>query len=565
MHATKDAPQQDTGPLRLLLINLAASAYPMLTAPLALATLGGTIREQFSSSVRLDYFDEQIEPFPVLVSMAAKNRYDMIGLSAQIGTSEGLWRVLDVLRKYSPKTTIVVGNVTATYGYPEILRKYPEVVCCIGRGEATIAALIRNLLTSGHALSPTAVSSIAIAGSDGSVRESLRHELLAPVSDVSVDWAGLFNKYPASNYEEFWVEASRGCPQKRNSAGCTYCAILPDGGSRDWKPRSLATVVADIVALSDARVRHVRFADEEFMANQPHRSLEFAQLVGAKLAVLSSAGADWSMTFDVAMRVDDIVRLNSSHDAASSHGNLPAGWSSNALREKALRQLKMAGMRQIYLGIESGSDRQLRRMRKGTTARGNSRALTVSRNLGIQNACGWIMLDPLMEDSSEILANADFIRHHELLPTSPSDDFVTNPIARARVLRGAPLANQLRDRGLLGALRPNLIEYEFEYLDTRISAIAASLERWELESDPAAIYRAKSTISTLNHTGGIGSSVDPEYVDAYFGLKELDLRFCEYLATHVTADKGDPSRSHFPLPRSLLQERDRFLSYLSRG
>src|SRR4029079_5104694 len=47
--------------VHLLLINVKSAGYPLITAPLALTTLGGYLKHVFPDSVIVDYLDLQIE------------------------------------------------------------------------------------------------------------------------------------------------------------------------------------------------------------------------------------------------------------------------------------------------------------------------------------------------------------------------------------------------------------------------------------------------------------------------------------------------------------------------
>src|SRR5262249_16684776 len=120
----------------------------------------------------------------------------------------------------------------------------------------------------------------------------------------AADWTGLFSRYKPELYEEIWVEASRGCPHKKGGVGCTYCAIMPDAGSRDWRPRSEDIVLREISVLAQHGVSHIRFADEEWMADQPDRALAFSEAMYDLRQKLLLEQIDLP-TFDLAMRVDD--------------------------------------------------------------------------------------------------------------------------------------------------------------------------------------------------------------------------------------------------------------------
>src|SRR5205807_124856 len=91
-----------------------------------------------------------------------------------------------------------------------------------------------------------------------------------------------------------------GCPHKRGGVGCTYCAITPELGSRDWRCRPDQPVLEEIAYLAELGMTHIRFADEEFLAGDSDVALPF-------LLQLQHLVHDLPVTFDAAMRVDNIV------------------------------------------------------------------------------------------------------------------------------------------------------------------------------------------------------------------------------------------------------------------
>lgn len=120
---------------------------------------------------------------------------------------------------------------------------------------------------------------------------------------------------------------SRGCPGQ-----CTFCANICMG--RRFRPHSPARVVAEMTQLVKERgLRHFKIYDDCFTAN-PGRAAEICDLI-------SGAGLD--ITWDMMGRVNTL------------------------LDEALILKLKRAGCRQVVLGIETGSQRILDLMKKGTT------------------------------------------------------------------------------------------------------------------------------------------------------------------------------------------------------
>jgi radical SAM superfamily enzyme YgiQ (UPF0313 family) len=542
--------------LSAMLVNLCAPAYPVRSLPTALVTLGASARSALGRRLRLTYFDRQIDDLDALKRIAGHERPRLIGLSAQFGTRNDLDRALSAIRTVAPETAVVVGNVTGTYAPAAILADHPDVVCCVGRGEETLVRMLENLSMGDDWASPRTVPNAMFMCGQEIVRTSshaVPQELVC-----SGDWSGYFAAYAPCLYDEVWVEASRGCPQKRGGVGCMYCAILPDAGSRDWSPRPMDIVARDLREVAEWGVRHLRFADEEFMAHRPAHAIEFCSVVGDVWRELRDAGTP-PPTFDVAMRVDDVVRTHPGQSRARRmevEGRV-VEISPNALRHHALERLKSLGLRQIYLGVESGSAAQLKRMRKAATPEGNELAIATLRGLGIQAACGWIMFDPFMKGSSDLLDNCAFIERNQLLPRRLSDDFVTNPINRMRVLAGTPLLEQVEAAGLVRGIQPNGVEFDFRYADARVADVVAALEEWELALDRSQLYEWKNGVAHR----ALSAEEETRRSHMFFQLKKLDFSACRALVEQLAeTETGRQSSRSFAVPVALRDQRSQIIA-----
>ena len=519
-----------------LFINLKSNQYPLLTAPLAIVTLGGYLKRIFGSQVGIDYYDLQLESPGTTLQYIARSSPDILGISVKIGELEEMYQLLDGLRtaQLPRRPLIVLGNVIPTYAADEIYRAYPEVVCVIGRGETAMQALVEQIATRPvqRQFFQIPNSSFVLGSTIYQVDGIPFHlaELGAP------DWNTLFQRYHPSRYQEVWLESSRGCPQKKSGVGCSFCAIMPNNDSRDWVSRPTEAVLEEIRSLSYYGIKHIRFADEEFMAGQTTQALELSHAFKRLREDLQCAGLTMP-TFDFAIRVDDVYRRGQRQLLPHVKNGQGMALSNNDIRRLALITFKEAGLTQVYLGLESGSFQQLKRMYKAVIPEDNQRAVQILRELGIQVAGGWIMIDPLMEEIAELRENITFLEDNRLIPLEPGDDFVTNPINRMRVLEGSPFVQLMRKHRLLGRRKENLIEYEFRYKDPRIAAIAHMLDTWEEEIGPW-MYALKNKVAMGVLDQEAGGKL--EYLGNYlFDLKDLDFQLIQAIVSSIDQASSD--------------------------
>jgi coproporphyrinogen III oxidase-like Fe-S oxidoreductase len=90
----------------------------------------------------------------------------------------------------------------------------------------------------------------------------------------------------------------------------------------------------------------------------------------------------------------------------------------NDIEDKAIAILVKAGLKDVFLGVESGSQRSLNKFRKFTTVEDNKKAINILRRYGIEPNYGFIMFEP---DSTlaEVRENYEFLKEMKML-NSPS-------------------------------------------------------------------------------------------------------------------------------------------------
>lgn len=174
------------------------------------------------------------------------------------------------------------------------------------------------------------------------------------------------------------LQGSRGC-----YGGCTFCYINPFyGQGSQWRGRTPENILAEIDDLIvNYQIKDFYFTDPNFFGpgeRGQQRALRLATLIKSR-----------NIHFGIEARVNDI------HD-------------------ETVGALVEAGLHHILIGLESGSDRSLRRINKMTTVAQNERAIRILRKYGIEPNIGFIMFEP---DSSlvDIRVNFEFLKRNDLM------------------------------------------------------------------------------------------------------------------------------------------------------
>jgi anaerobic magnesium-protoporphyrin IX monomethyl ester cyclase len=245
----------------------------------------------------------------------------------------------------------------------------------LGEAEATlaeVAALWRDDVAApldaiaGLALRDPASDEMTVTAPRSGVRDL--DALPLPAWDL-VDADAYRRAWRRAHGKHSWnVVTSRGCPY-----GCNWCAKPVFG--RRYAQRSPASVAEELRRLkADVAPDHIWFADDIFGLTARWIA-EFAQEVRAR---------DASIPFMIQCRADLVTPT-------------------------VARNLALAGCEEVWMGVESGSQRILDAMDKGTTVdevRQATRALRSSRI----RACWFLQLGYPSEQWEDVIATRDLVR-----------------------------------------------------------------------------------------------------------------------------------------------------------
>jgi len=304
-------------------------------------------------------------------------------------------RAMKAVRKNFPDTLIVAGSHSASLWDEEALRLTPADM--VVRGEAELSML-----------------QIARAKEKGLGYETvdgiswLRDGAVCRTKEKLADMEALPRPIRLERSPSDWVmvNSSRGCYGQ-----CSFCSTYALYGEQKcswWRARSPSSVVEEIADEHSMGFKNIQFAEDNFVANDAGRARRIANKI-------ITAGLDVSMRFDT--RVTEV-------------------------EEPLFRLLKEAGLKRVYLGYESGSDRDLNLFHKGTTTAQNIRAVRILKSLGIQVNPGLIMFHPL----SDLESIEDNIRFVEMIGDEPP---LVQLASEMFIYKGTLIHRDMEARGLL--------------------------------------------------------------------------------------------------------------------
>lgn len=297
-------------------------------------------------------------------------------------TDTALYNFLHKVKKEQLSSYITAYGYYPTTDFEDILKQCPDLDSVIlGEPELTFAKVVEALtkaLTSQGSLEVWQESLKNFPGlaqrDDLGRIVSQRRELVGDLNDLPfpVRTEALF-RLPEVN-----LQGSRGC-----YGGCTFCYINPFyGQGSQWRGRTPENIIMEIDDLiGKHKIKDFYFTDPNFFGpgeRGQQRALRLATLLKTR-----------NIRFGIEARVNDI-------------------------HEDTVSALVEAGLRHILIGLESGSDRSLKRINKMTTVAQNERAIRILRQYGIEPNIGFIMFEP---DSSlvDIRVNFEFLKRNDLM------------------------------------------------------------------------------------------------------------------------------------------------------
>lgn len=329
-----------------------------------LGYIASYIKEQTQCDVEI--VDQNINGIPDPALDEKVLTADIIGLVCYTESRFEVFDFAEKTKKANPSCLIMIGGAHVQTLDTLILKHYPFVDIIVRmEGEAPVLDIVKGVPFE-------QINGITWRDKDGNIIQNPPRQVMEDIDQVPFDYRLIENQIhgwkdveiPLSLQSKvaFPLVASRGCPFK-----CKFCAANRQWGTtyRWSSPEALLKRLEQYI--KDYDVGYFRFYDALFIGSEP-RLLKLCDLIEA-------SGLKFSFRVDVRIGTSPVV----------------------------LERLRKAGCDVLGFGIESGSDRILKRINKGITRKQIFETLKVSRDLGYWNI-GFFMIslpDETMEDIEE--------------------------------------------------------------------------------------------------------------------------------------------------------------------
>jgi len=341
--------------MKITLINVQISEGNNIVPPLGVLYIASTL-ESLGHTVQVFDCDPDVYSCTGEIADFAP---DVIGLSCYTNTYEKARRLNAKLRQRIPDAIYVCGGVHATAKPRETFEELGVDFLVYAEGERTMAQLVR-VLESGSRDGLSRIKGLYYR--DG--KEVKYHGPPDLIDDLdSIPFParhlleyepylvppGMIRGYAMGRVTTLFT--SRGCPY-----ACTYCAshIVQGKGVRRRSPQN---VVTELTSLVERYAINGFYICDDVVTMDRDWMIHFAQLL---------ADSGLKLRWACQSRVD-------------------------SLDDEMLRAMKRAGLVQLDFGVESGSDKTLKTMRKSATAQAARDAFELTRRSNVRSCATFIL------------------------------------------------------------------------------------------------------------------------------------------------------------------------------
>lgn len=322
-----------------------AVSYGQQMLPLGLAWIASYL-EKFGYSARI--IDLNVEDVDVR-SLIVKERPLVVGISGTTESRFESFRIARIVKEVDPAIWTVYGGPHASFTARDVLVNIPAIdVVAIGEGERTMLELVRTVECKHPDFS--GVLGIAYRRDDKIYQTPLRPRILdldvlpLPARHL-LDMERYDLRMSFLDTKGDQIITARGCP-----FSCSFCSASALWG-KSYTMRSSENVIGEIKSVADRYgVKGLKFFDSTFTVNKMH-VLSICQ--GFEREGLNR------MPWECEIRADTVDR-------------------------QLLAAMRNAGCYYIKIGLESASERVLKRINKRITVDHVERTLNLANELGLR-------------------------------------------------------------------------------------------------------------------------------------------------------------------------------------
>ena len=380
--------------INILLARPISFRMPIIIPPVGLGYLATALRKSGFNVSILDCAKEKYD-FNDFESFIARNEYNIIGLQLFTADFESVKKMLGMIKSANKKIVTIVGGAHPSCTARTILDQLPNTDYAFhGEAEKGIVDLINHLIFNKGKENLSHISGLIFRDDNtdtGNENGQLEKKTFinVPYYEDNLDKLGLPawdlippNSYPntphgvvARKFPIAPIFLTRGCPFP-----CTFCGAKTITG-RKLRSRSVNNVIQEIKLLNKKfGIREIHIEDDNFTLSKPYVK-DFCESL-----ILNGLNLPWAC---------------------------PNGVRLDTLDLEILQLMKKSGCYSFAVGIESGSPRILRHMKKKISLELIEEKIDLCSQVGIKTT-GFFIVGYPTETREDILKTIEFAKKLKL-------------------------------------------------------------------------------------------------------------------------------------------------------
>jgi radical SAM superfamily enzyme YgiQ (UPF0313 family) len=341
-----------------------------VSPPLGLLYIAAALKKNGHNVSVIDYSLEKLD-HKNLAARIEQEKTGLVGISTVTPKIYDAMELAEFIKKEFPEMIIAAGGPHATLLPEAVLKDCPSIDFIVqGEGEFALNALVERLENN---LTADGLDGIAFRKGKEIINNPLK-EYIADLNSIPMPDRELIdiNRYSGflktSVSPATTIMTSRGCPYR-----CIYCSKPVTGEKvRATTPENVIKEIKFL--MSQYGIKEIIFYDDSFTINRK-RAIKICDLI-----IKNDIKVKWQCETRV-----------------------------NLVDEELLIKMRKAGCYVIAYGIESGSDRVLKVLKKGVTTDQMKKAVKLTKRAGIQ-IVGYFMLGIPSETEEEIKETINFAK-----------------------------------------------------------------------------------------------------------------------------------------------------------
>ncbi len=317
---------------------------------------------------------------------------DVLGFMTECDSYHHILQIAEAIKKRDSKCRVLLGGPHASAVARQTIERCAAIdAVVIGEGEATLT----DLLGGWQAEEERCIAGAAVRSRQGEILFGQPRDLIHNLDDLPIP---AYDLYHPDHGEEMFLEVGRGCPFK-----CDFCSTAPFWGRRH-RVKSPQRIILEIALLRDLfKTERTHFTHDLFTTDRAWVQRVCEALIQADVPIRWTCSA----------RTDTVD-------------------------ESLLELMYRAGCNAIYFGLESGSERILRDIRKSIPLPHSLSILKACKEIGITPNAGFIAGFPT-EDEQSLRETLDAYERALRIGCRPTHLFGYCPFAKSSMystLRG---------------------------------------------------------------------------------------------------------------------------------